>query len=188
MKLPSYTLGLVLAFILQVGLLGWVIYDRAHLLQTGRELNLAVVPIDPRDLFRGDYVTLSYNISRVRADVLAGDNDFNYGDTIYVTLSDDKAVTAVTHTQPADGLFLRGTVSAVDLHSVCEDGSAATCKAYGVQYNLEKFFVPEGTGKELEQLRSEQKISVDVAIGSDGRAALKRLLVDGEPRFDEPIY
>jgi uncharacterized membrane-anchored protein len=187
MRLPSYTLGLVLAFILQTALLGWIIYDRAHLLQTGREIRLEVVPIDPRDLFRGDYVTLSYAISRVRSEALAGDDDFAYGDTIYVTLSDPATAAAITHAQPASGLFLKGTVSAVDNRSQCENGTAA-CPAYGVDYNLEKFFVPEGTGRELEKLRNEQKISVDVAVAPDGRAALKRLLVDGEPRFSEPLY
>jgi uncharacterized membrane-anchored protein len=187
MKLPSYTLGLVLAFILQVGLLGWIIYDRAQLLQSGRELHLNVVPIDPRDLFRGDYVTLNYDISRVRTDALAGDDSFSYGDTIYVALAADGSAVAITHAQPADGMFLKGNVTAVDNRSVCDDGTP-TCSAYGVQYNLEKFFVPEGTGRELETLRNEQKISVDVAVGADGRAALKRLLVDGEPRFSEPPY
>jgi uncharacterized membrane-anchored protein len=187
MRLPSYRLGLVLAFALQVGLLGWIIYERATLLQNGRELRLEVVPIDPRDLFRGDYVTLNYTISRVRADALAGDDDFSYGDTIYVALADDKTATALSHTPPASGVFLKGTVNDVDIRSVCDDGNGE-CKAYGVAYNLEKFFVPEGTGRELEQLRNEQKISVDVAVASDGRAALKRLLVDGTPRFAEPPY
>jgi uncharacterized membrane-anchored protein len=187
MRLPSYKLGLVLAFVLQVGLLGWIIYDRAQLLQTGRELRLAVVPVDPRDLFRGDYVTLSYNISRLRAEALAGDDTFDYGDTIYVTLADDGSATAISHAQPASGMFLKGAITSVDERSVCESG-ATTCKAYGIDYNLEKFFVPEGTGRELEKLRNEQKVSVDVAVAPDGRAALKRLLVDGEPRFSEPLY
>ena len=40
--------------------------------------------------------------------------------------------------------------------------------------------MPEGTGRELEKLRNDQKVSVDVAVAERGRAALKRLLVDGE--------
>ena len=33
-------------------------------LTTGETILLRVVPVDPRDLFRGDYVILSYEISR----------------------------------------------------------------------------------------------------------------------------
>jgi uncharacterized membrane-anchored protein len=62
-----YRTGLIAAFIVQVLLLGWIIADRALLIENGREIRLAVIPIDPRDLFLGDYVTLRYDISRVHA-------------------------------------------------------------------------------------------------------------------------
>ena len=95
--------------------------------------------------------------------------------------------TRIAHARPASGTFLKGTVSdATDVTS-CESG-VTTCRTYRVDYNLEKFFVPEGTGRALETLRNEQKISVDVAVADDGRTALKRLLVDGQPRFEEPPY
>jgi uncharacterized membrane-anchored protein len=186
MKLPSYTLGIVLAFLLQAGLLGWIVYDRAELLRSGKVIQLAVVPVDPHDLFRGDYVTLAYAISTVRSDATAGDDAFAFGDTIYVSLDANNAATAISHTAPANGIFLKGTVTGVQDRTACD--GADTCWTYGVDYNLEKFFVPEGTGRELETLRNEQKISVDVAVAGDGRAALKRLLVDGEPRFEEAPY
>jgi uncharacterized membrane-anchored protein len=191
MRLPSYRLGVVLALILQVGLLGWLIADRAMLLQNGKEIRLAVVPIDPRDLFRGDYVTLNYDISRVRNDAVAGDDAFTWGDAIYVSIEPVDGggwkVASIGHTQPASGTFLKGTVAGVG-DSVACDGGATACMNYDVAYNLEQFFVPEGTGRELESLRTEQRISVDVAVASDGRAALKRLLVDGQPRFEEQLF
>lgn len=186
MRLPSYTLGIVLAFLLQTGLLGWVVYDRAQLLANGQVVNLAVVPIDPHDLFRGDYVTLNYAVSRLNTDTLAGDDEFAYGAPVYVTLAADGTAAAISHAAPATGTFLRGTIGSVDERSACD--GAAKCWTYGVTYNLEKFFVPEGTGRELEKLRNDQRISVDVAVTGDGRAALKRLLVDGQPRFEEAPY
>lgn len=186
MRLPSYTLGIILAFLLQTGLLGWIIYDRAQLLAHGQTVTLAVVPIDPHDLFRGDYVVLNYPISRLNTDALAGDDEFKYGDTIYVALDNNAAATAISHAPPAAGVFLKGTVDDIDERTACD--GADRCWTYRVTYNLEKFFVPEGTGRELEGLRSEQRISVDVAVAGDGRAALKRLLVDGSPRFEEPPY
>jgi uncharacterized membrane-anchored protein len=187
MRLPSATLGVVLAFLVQAGLLGWIVVDRALLLQHGKEVRLAVVPVDPHDLFRGDYVVLNYAISLMKSDEVANDGPFALGDTAYVSLGPDGKAAAINHKPPASGTFLRGTVS--DATDVTTCSSAATsCRNYRVDYNLEKFFVPEGTGRELEQLRNEQKISVDVAVAGDGRAALKRILVDGQPRFEEPPY
>jgi uncharacterized membrane-anchored protein len=186
---PSYRLGVVLAFVLQVGLLGWVIVDRAMLLQNGKEIRLAVVPVDPHDLFRGDYVTLNYAISRLEGAKLAGDKVFATGDTIYVALADGVdglTATSITHEAPANGLFLKGAVRDASNSEGCTEPLG--CWTYMVDYNLEKFFVPEGTGRELETLRNDQRVSVDVAVAGDGRAALKRLLVDGASRYQEGLY
>jgi uncharacterized membrane-anchored protein len=181
-----FALALVLAFLVQVGLVGWLVADRAMLLASGREVRLAVVPIDPRDLLRGDYVVLGYEITRLESSKLAGDTDFAEGDPVYVTLAregDVWSATAIAREPPKDGTWIRGTISNVSRASGC----SGDCTIYRADYNIEKFFVPEGTGHELEQLRNDQRITVDVALGDDGRAALKRLLVDGEPRYEEPV-
>ena len=49
----------------QIGFLGWIIAGRAAVLRDGREITLKVEPVDPRDLLRGDYVSLYYEISRI---------------------------------------------------------------------------------------------------------------------------
>ena len=48
----------------QAAVLGWMIWDRVSLLANGREVVLEVIPVDPRSLFRGDYVVFGYDISR----------------------------------------------------------------------------------------------------------------------------
>ncbi len=182
-----YGVALAIAFLLQAGLVGWLIADRALLLKNGHEVRLAVVPVDPRDLLRGDYIVLSYDISRLDNVQLDGDNAFAAGDAIYVTLAEvDGAwkATAITHAPPASGTWIRGSVETI-LRG--EASCADTCQTYVVNYNIEQFFVPEGTGRDLEKLRNGQHLAVDVALGADGRAALKRLLVDGAPRYEEPL-
>ena len=82
-----YGAALAVAFLVQAGLVGWLVADRALLLKNGHEVRLAVVPVDPRDLLRGDYIVLSYGISRLDNDKLAGDDAFAVGDPIYVTLT-----------------------------------------------------------------------------------------------------
>jgi uncharacterized membrane-anchored protein len=188
MRWWSYRIGLLAAFIVQVGLLAWMVSDRALLLMRGTEIRLAVVPIDPRDVFRGDYVTLAYRISRLNPRRLEGDDEFAVGDPIYVALEPrgaEWAAAAIYRQPPEEGTFIAGTVTGDRPFS---QTCTAPCNVYDVDYGLDKFFVPEGTGRELEGLRNTQRVSVDVAVGDSGRAALKRLLVDGQVRYREPAY
>ena len=63
---------LVFAVGLQVAVLGAMIVHQARPLVTGDTILLRVVPVDPRDLFRGDYVILSYDFSRVSPGSIVG--------------------------------------------------------------------------------------------------------------------
>ncbi len=181
--------GLFAAFLLQTALLVWMIVDRALLLANGKEIRLRVIPVDPRDLFRGDYVVLSYPMSRLVDDEIEGEDDFYFQQTIYVALDDGPEgweATAISHTPPDEGVFLKGVVEDSYTREDCKN--ADRCREIRVSYNLEKFFVPEGEGRDLESLRNAERISVDIAVADNGRAALKRLLVDDEVRFEERMY
>jgi hypothetical protein len=68
-------------------------------------------------------------------------------------------------------------------------GSGRTfCDRLTIKYGLESYFVPEGEGRKLEQARNQQKLRVVAAVLPSGRAAIKRLLLDGEPVYEEPLY
>lgn len=181
--------GFVLAFLVQAGLLGYMLAARASLIANGTEIRLPVIPVDPRDFFRGDYVVLSYPMSRLKASELAGDDDFHYGTPIFVELTQDGEVwkpVAMHRTKPEGVISIRGEMTNFTYEAAgCSEPS---CTVYSVDYNLEKFFVPEGEGLELEKLRNDQRVQVDAAVGDDGRAALKRLLVDGEVRYEEKLF
>lgn len=184
-----FRLGLIGAFLLQAALLSWLIIDRALLIKNGKEIRLSVVPVDPRDLIRGDYVILSYPISRLRSDEVAGGDSLYWGDTAYVSLAetaDGWQATAIGTVPPTSGTYLKGMVESSYEQQNCKVKSP--CNEISLVYNLEQFFVPEGEGRELETLRNDQRMSVDVAVADGGRAALKRLLVDGEVRYEEPLY
>ena len=56
----KFTTGVILVAFLQTAALAWIVYDRVSLLEDGREVVLKNVPVDPRDLFRGEYVILNY--------------------------------------------------------------------------------------------------------------------------------
>ena len=143
----------------------------------GETILLRVTPGDPRDMFRGDYVILNYDINRipsqkiegVPAEVVEAGNRRKWlaDRVVYVTLEHEPdgkywraAKTSVY--RPDSGRFIRGHASHVDR----------------VRFGIEAYFVEEGRGKELEAARNARRLSAEVALTSWGQAALRRLLVD----------
>lgn len=149
-------------------------------------------PVDPRDLFRGDYVTLSYAFAspnlREEADI---DQELNEklesilefsesGENVYALLvvgEDSRAeVVDFEKTKPqAPDLFLRGKVR--------NTGWRGKSLAFGI----EKYFVPEGKGRELEKARNAENLEVEVAINpKSGKALITDILVSQESyEFEE---
>jgi uncharacterized membrane-anchored protein len=179
-------LGIIVVATVQASVLCWMIYERAHLLSSGREIVLEVVPVDPRSLFQGDYVTLSYPISRV--DTPSG-RQLRRGTVIYVTLqrsaNDTWTVAQTSTTPPAatspNQIVLKGRVQ---YFSAATDRTPAQSS---VDYGIETFFVPEGAGHEIEKLIGNHKLFALIAVDGDGNAGIKGLIVDGKRVYEEPL-
>jgi len=73
--------------LIQSAILGYMVWDRVQLLRGGEEFVLDVVPVDPRSLFRGDYVILGYDVSSVDGSLLRGPVERN--EVLYVTIAKD---------------------------------------------------------------------------------------------------
>lgn len=177
------------AILLQCVLLVLMVADRMQILREGREVTLQTQPVDPRDLLRGDYVVLRYDISQMPAGALAGKPAAERNPIVFVKLAPNanglyEAVSV--HAEPvavtAPEILIRGRVS-------YSCGSGRTfCDKLTIKYGLESYFVPEGEGRVLEQARNQQKLRVVAAVLPSGRAAIKRLLLDGQPVYEEPLY
>jgi uncharacterized membrane-anchored protein len=161
---------------LQTAALAYMILERQAMLNSAQVVTLKVVPVDPNDMFRGEYVILNYDISRLEVEKLDGDDKFASGDTIFVTLVRDgeswKAV-AVKNGQPQfvqGGVALRGNVS-----YVTETGERSNPIAVNVTYGIESYFVPQGTGHQIEAEARAGEIKVDVAVDGQGRGAIKAI-------------
>ena len=193
-------LRLLLVLAIQAGALGWMIAGRAQILRNGQEATLSVRPVDPRDLFRGDYVVLAYDISTLRPALLSGENEgFERNGPVFVELSrapeGPARAVAIWHAFPEDtsNLVIEGRIrSTFESHNEEPDADGKTCPTpcptLRVNYGLEQFFVPEGEGRELEDMRDDSRIEVIAAVDSSGKAAIKRLLVDGKSRYEEPLF
>jgi uncharacterized membrane-anchored protein len=178
------------AILLQCVLLVLMVADRMQILREGREVTLQTQPVDPRDLLRGDYVVLRYDISQLSAGALAGKTAGTRDPVVFVKLAPNAnglyeavSVSAEPVAVTAPEILIRGRVS----HS-CGSTSRTFCDKLTIKYGLESYFVPEGEGRKLEQARNQQKLRVVAAVLPSGRAAIKRLLLDGEPVYEEPLY
>lgn len=186
----------ILAALVLCGLILATVVQRAGILRSGQEVRLEVVPVDPRALFRGDYVVFNYRIGTV--DIPKGvTTAFTRGQQVFVTLRPDasnksKAV-AISAERPAVSgadIVISGVVSSPSTCPLNETG-VRDCKfgsnAVGVRYGLESYFVPEGEGKKIE-VTPKELLEVVAAVAPSGQSAIKRLLIDGKPLYDEPPY
>jgi uncharacterized membrane-anchored protein len=57
-----------------------------------------------------------------------------------------------------------------------------------VRYGIEDYFVREGSGRELERPKADEKISIRIAVDRFGNAGIKAVLVNGEPRHVETLF
>ena len=133
------------------------------ILAFGEQVLLATIPVDPRDILRGDYVTLNYEISFIDEAMLTGVPDRE----IFVTLQKDEigigTVKSVSAARPPDGLYLRGVIRD---------------RRGGIAYGIGVYYVPEGTGLEIENKISgmdETQILVDARV-LRGRPVIKNLV------------
>ncbi|QDG78594.1 GDYXXLXY domain-containing protein [Labrenzia sp. PHM005] len=169
--LPPYVKWGLLALI-QLALISVPLIDRLQVQMSGQEVKLELIPVDPRDLLRGDYVIINLAISRLAAD-LPGADGLEEGDTVYVTLEPGE-----------NGLMAATSVSkdedTSDLVRIAGKVQSATGEEIRVDYGIDAFFLPEGEGLVIERLDRE-RVQLVVAVTDDGRSLPLRLLVDGKP-------
>jgi uncharacterized membrane-anchored protein len=180
----------VLAALVQCGILFYMIQSRASILKNGTEVVLKTEPIDPRDLLRGDYVTLGYSISSFPASEIDGGTDKRADESspIYVALKKD-----------ADGIWVKSRASVAPIADLKPEEVLITGRSlYGftpkssdtvrVNYGIERFYVPEGEGRAIEAERNERRIDAVIMVSAKGRAQMKRLLDAGAALYEEPLY
>ena len=177
---------------IQVALLGAMIADRTQILRGGTEVKLLTRPIDPRDLLRGDYVVLGYDISQLPSGALLKQPSASRNPVVYVKLAPKpdglyEAVSVHTTAVPVTGpeVLIRGRVT---YGASCEPDGLSFCDKLQIRYNLEKYFVPQGEGRKPEDARNQRRLTVVAAVLPSGRAAIKRLLLDGEPVYEESWF
>lgn len=179
--------GLVASAVLLTGILGYMVIDRVRLLKAGREIVLPIRPVDPRDIFKGDYAALGYDISRIDNALLPAEPARLNGERVFVTLQRDEAGVW----KPIAAAFKKPQTVADNQVVIAGFATRYANVAGGftfVRYGLERYFVPEGTGKRIEDLARTSTMSAIVAVAANGQAAIKGLVIDGKNVYEEPLF
>ncbi len=189
-------LGLLVAVTFQTSILAQMVWAQITLLHSPTEVVLESAPIDPRDLFRGDYVILNYAIASFENGEVPIDETLDYDDDAYVVLkiaspyaTPVRVLAALPDNLQPGEVVIRGRVNWVykpdpTTSLECEE----SCPAIDLSYPLDSYFVPEGTGTEIEEYRNERALGVIVALNKEGDAAIKGLMMDGEKIYDTPLF
>ena len=141
---------------------------------TSDRVRFEVIPVDPRDMMRGEYITLGYEFSRLPEDVELIDEriksyktktNFNQKSIdVYVTLKfnlkDDiyKGI-FFGSTPPTKGRYLRGKLNSNNR----------------IAFGIEAFYLQEGKGQIYEQAIREKKLVAEVYLAPDGSAQMKKV-------------
>ena len=143
-------------------------------LASGTLVTLETRPVDPRDLLRGDYVTLNYKISDIPLTAFAPQtNTPAPGSTVYVAIESRGEFYEVARASSEPILAESGQVL---LRGIAQGGWNPS--SAHVAYGIERYYVPEGAGN------PRGKLTVQVAVPSSGRAQIKNVFIDGKPFAD----
>ena len=141
---------------------------------TSDRVRFEVIPVDPRDMMRGEYITLGYEFSRLPEDVELIDEriksyktntNFNQKTIdVYVTLKfnlkeDVYKGIFFGSTPPTKGRYLRGKLISNNR----------------IEFGIEAFYLQEGKGQIYEQAIREKKLVAEVYLAPDGSAQMKQV-------------
>jgi uncharacterized membrane-anchored protein len=168
---------IVLAVLLQVLVLAYMAGEREHILRYGKIIHLRTAPVDPRDLFRGDYVRLNYEISQISARKIPADESYKIkkGEKVYVSLKEGSnglyELNQVSMDIPPTGIYLAG-------RSPYEYQYRTQSYPLRLNYGIETYFVQQGKGRRMEKRlgrRNEVQVPLEmqIAVGRGGKAVIK---------------
>ncbi len=156
--------ALVWCVLLTLFFAGWIAYEQ-HQLTAGIPITVRPVPVDPRDLLRGQYLTLRYDFSSPGKDKIPQGKP---GDVRWVILkpgADGQMVFASCSKDCPNTL----TKPEVAIRGTLEENGRTLC------FGIEKFFIPEGT-----ETPSANDMLIQLRIAPDGSPRIEYVTVKGK--------
>ncbi|MFL2627869.1 MAG: GDYXXLXY domain-containing protein [Dehalococcoidia bacterium] len=163
-------------------------------------ITLQTQPVDPRDIFRGDYVILDYEISHLTENTTKRNGSdittccyYEFWDEtdkdVYVFLKpagDVWQAFGISSSYDGDNLFsntdsnisefirVKGKLTTVD--NIERIDGEENFRELEITYGIENYFVQVDTGKTIE---TADDVKVNVKVNKHGDSQIESLLVDG---------
>ena len=163
-------------------------------------ITLQTQPVDPRDIFRGDYVILDYEISHLTENTTKRNGSdittccyYEFWDEtdkdVYVFLKpagDVWQAFGISSSYDGDNLFsntdsnisefirVKGKLTTVD--NIQRIDGEENFRELEITYGIENYFVQVDTGKTIE---TADDVKVNVKVNKHGDSQIETLLVDG---------
>lgn len=186
--LPRLLLVLAVAF--QVLAVASMVISREWILATGETWVFQTAPVDPRDIFRGDYVRLDYLFSQVSVRQLEEgilEKGLYKGQKVYLSLQRDINGVAragrLTTTPPAGEAYLTGRSTAHWPYrrynrEANENRRIEQLRPVPVKYGIEQFYVQQGAGRAMEDMRGNRDafqlpLLIHAGVSASGEAVIR---------------
>ena len=139
----------------------------------GKDILIRTTVYDPRDMFRGDYVRLSYGFAGIYELDKRGLSKRRqlHGTEIYAVLKQDKdgkyKFDKYSFERPNGGMFLAGRV----------DYNTA-------KFGIEAFFMPPKKARQMERDMMEFNATAVISVMDNGKARIKDIVIE-KPKVGE---
>ncbi|MBE4906738.1 GDYXXLXY domain-containing protein [Bacillus luteolus] len=136
--------------VLQLSFVSFQMITNEHLINEGKTITLKLAPVDPRSMIQGDYVRLQYEIGEVEL------GEGRHEGRVFLLLKrNDEGIYSVSKVYK--------TQIDPTKESLAEDEVIIAGKYNGynqIIFGIESYFVPEGTGLEVERNAEFAKVAV----------------------------
>lgn len=174
------TVILIGVVVLQLAVILSLVVRYEWRLWRGAPIVLETVPVDPRDLFRGDYVDLDYNIDLPEGLEDALSKDCQKRDAWMILSRSETAVSEFIRLEFAPPQTLSEQEAALKVQEKC--GTIV------FDESIRRYYVPEGSGRALEASVRDGRLTVVLATTPEGQATIAALQLDGEVMSDEGLF
>lgn len=172
-----FLIGLLLEFVCIFGLFVPYVWR----VQNGTVVSIRTTPVDPRSIFRGDYVILSYEAGRLSEDEMLKTQNgiIPYGQTVFVTLERNGETFEKVATSESMPVLQPGQVCLRGQYEYMRIGFP----------DLAQYFVEEGQGLAFEQAQTTNRLTVEASVDDKCRAVILGLTIGEEaPLEPDPMF
>ncbi|WP_301109729.1 GDYXXLXY domain-containing protein [Sporosarcina sp.] len=158
----------LIALVIPILLLLSLTWKPLWTLNTGTPIVLETIPVDPRDILYGDYVSLQFAVEEFKEDVIEPEllkdlKKQSFGKiVVYAVLQKEHGdlygLKSVTAEKPDSGIFLEGQMYRYGDSIVGEEIT------YYADFLPDRFYVPENTGQRLENLSRKGKLIAKMKV------------------------